>query len=197
MFLKINLNSINLKNSVSSVGGIEPRLLKNNEARGYYDACLKGKTPSKEFTLQGTVPTIIGCILYGLVLGIFISGWFLIIGTVAFILAQIVFIFAFTYFAAYTHNVHWYEETNQYAFILKFIFSKKEEITIYKREPYDYISIYKILGPSGPYSPRNRLYAIRAENQDDIMDLHSMQYDYKITEFSEIFGFEVKDESKE
>ena len=103
----------------------------------------------------------------------------------------------FTYLAAHTHYVHWYEETNQYAFILKYIFSKKVEITIYNRQPYDYISIYKIVGPSGPYSPRNRLYAIRAENQDDIMHLHSMQYDYKITEFSEIFGFEVKDESKE
>ena len=60
MFLKINLNSINLGKSVSNVGSIEPRLLKNNEARRYYDAYLKGKTPTDEFTLQGTVPTIIG-----------------------------------------------------------------------------------------------------------------------------------------
>lgn len=174
-----------------------PRLLEGDAAIDYYQHNLMGKKPTKNFTLQGTVPTIIGCILFGLCLGIFISGWFLIMGPFAFIFAHIVFVFVFTYFAAYTHNVHWYEETNQYAFILKFIFSKKEEITIYNRQPYDYISIYKIVGPSGPYSSTNRFYAIRDVNQNDVMDLHSMQYDYKITEFSEIFGFEVKDESKE
>lgn len=174
-----------------------PRLLEGDAAIEYYHDKLLEKTPAKEFTLQATVPTIIGCIFFGLFLGIFVSGWFLIIGLFAFTVAQIVFIFAFTYFAAYTHNINWYEETNQYAFILKFIFSKKEEITIYNRQPYDYISIYKIVGPSGPYSSTNRFYAIRDVNQNAIMDLHSMQYDYKITEFSEIFGFEVKDESQE
>lgn len=174
-----------------------PILLEGDAAKEYYRDKLLEKTPSREFVFQGTVPTIIGCILHGLFLGILISGWFLFIGPFAFIFAHIVFVFVFTYFAAYTHNVHWYEETNQYAFILKFIFSKKEEITIYNRQPYDYISIYKIVGPSGPYSSTNRYYVIRDVNQNDIMDLDSMQYDYKITEFSEIFGFEVKDESKE
>lgn len=182
---------------MSSVGSTEPRLLEADDAIDYYNHNLLGKTPTKNFTLQGKVPTIIGCILYGFFLGSFISGWFLILGPFEFIVAHVIVTLAFTYLAAYTHYIHWYEETNQYAFILKYIFSKKEKITIYNRQPYDYISIYKIVGPSGPYSPRNRLYAIRAENQDDIMDLHSMQYDYKITEFSEIFGFEVKDESKE
>ncbi|MGB0488559.1 MAG: hypothetical protein ACPGMU_04955 [Candidatus Poseidoniaceae archaeon] len=119
--------------------------MEGDAAIDYYQHNLMGKKPTKNFTLQGTVPTIIGCILFGLCLGIFISGWFLIMGPFAFIFAHIVFVFVFTYFAAYTHNVHWYEQTNQ----------------------------------------------------NDVMDLHSMQYDYKITEFSEIFGFEVKDESKE
>ena len=194
---KINLNSINLENSVSSVGGIEPRLLKNNEARRYYDAYLKEKTPAKEFTLQGTVPTIIGCIFFGLFLGILISGWFLMIGPVAFIVAHIIVTFVLTYFMGYTHNVKWYAETNQYVFNLRNIISKKEEITIYNRQPYDYISLYKEVRPSGPSSGSNKYYAIRDENQNDVMELHTMQYDYKITEFSHTFSFTVKDESKE
>ena len=56
-----------------------PRLLEGDAAIEYYHDKLLEKTPAKEFTLQATVPTIIGCIFFGLFLGIFVSGWFLII----------------------------------------------------------------------------------------------------------------------
>ena len=174
-----------------------PRLLEGDAAIEYYHDKLLENTPAKEFTLQGTVPTIIGCIFFGLLLGILISGWFLMIGPVAFIVANIIVTFVLTYFMGYTHNVQWYAETNQYVFNLRNIISKKEEITIYNRQPYDYISLYKRVAPSGPVSGSNKYYAIRDENQNDIMELHSMQYDYKITEFSHTFSFTVKDESQE
>lgn len=174
-----------------------PRLLEGDAAIEYYHDKLLKKTPAKEFTLQGTVPAIIGCIFFGLLLGILISGWFLMIGPVAFIVAHIIVTFVLTYFMGYTHNVQWYAETNQYVFNLRNIISKKEEITIYNRQPHDYISLYKEVRPSGPASGSNKYYAIRDENQNDVMELHSMQYDYKITEFSHTFSFTVKDESQE
>ena len=174
-----------------------PRLLEGDAAVEYYRDNLLEKTPANEFTLQGTVPTIIGCIFFGLFLGILISGWFLMIGPVEFIVAHIIVTFVLTYFIGYTHNVKWYAETNQYVFNLRNIISKKEKITIYNRQPYDYISLYKKVLPSGPSSGSNKYYAIRDENQNDVMELHTMQYDYKITEFSHTFSFTVKDESKE
>ena len=171
-----------------------PRLLEGDAAIEYYQENLIEKTPTKEFTFQGTVLAIINCIIFSLLLGILISMWFLMIGPVAFIVAHIIVTLAFTYFGACTHNLQWYVETNQYVFIMKYIFSKKEEITIYNRQPRDYISLYKV-SSSGPAI--NRSYAIRDENQNDLMKLDMTTYDYQITEFSEIFGFEVKDESKE
>lgn len=174
-----------------------PHLLEGDAAIEYYNDNLLENTPAIEFTFQGTALAIINCIILSLLLGILISMWFMMIGPVAFIVAHIIVTLAFTYFGAYTHNLQWYEENNQYVFIMKYIFSKKEEITIYNRQPYDYISIYKIVGPSGPYSSTNRFYAIRDENQNHIMKLDMTTYDYQITEFSHTFSFTVKDESQE
>ena len=187
-----------IRRNVSIFSDNLPHLLEGDAAIEYYHNNLLEKKPTKEFTFQGMVPTIIGCILYGSFLGILLSLWFLFLGMVAFIVAHIIVTFVLTYFMGYTHNVQWYEETNQYVFILKNIISKKEEITIYNRSEYDYISLYKIVkASSGPSSGSNKFYSIRDEYKNDIMKLDSMQYDYKITEFAHSFSFIIKNESKE
>ena len=174
-----------------------PRLLEGDAAIEYYNNNLLQKTPTKIFTLQAIVPTIFVCIFIGSTVGILLSIWFLMIGPVAFISAHIIVNFVLIYTGVYTHNVQWYEETNQYVFILKYIISRKKEITIYNRLESDYISLYKtVSSSSGPYSSINKFYSFRDENQNDVMELFSTKYDYQITEFSEIFGFEFKDESR-
>ena len=192
MFLKTNLNSINLENSVSSVGNIEPRLLKNDEARRYYDAYLKGKTPTDEFTFLSAKLMILVCNW----MAIWISlPLFILIGWFEGFVVHIIVTSFFMYFVAISHHVEWYADTNQYAFIMRKILTGKRRISIYQRIKFDYISLYK--KGEQQWSHSKTYYAICDKNQNHVLELDWKQHDYKINEFSEKFGFNLRDESRE
>ena len=174
---------------MSSVGDIEPRLLKNNEARRYYDAYLKGKTPTDEFTFLSANLMILVCNWAAIWISIplfFVIGWL-----VAFIV-HIIVTSVFMYFIAIKHHVEWYAETNQYAFIKKKVLNGKRIIHIYQRMEFDYISLKK---GKQQWSHSHYYYAIKDKNQNHILELYWKQYNYKINEFSEKFSFELRDES--
>ena len=177
---------------MSNVGGIEPRLLKNDEATRYYDAHLKGKTPTDEFTFLSARLMILVCnwmaIWISLPLFILI-GWF--VGFVVHIIVTSIFM----YFVAIKHHVEWYADTNQYAFIKKKALNVKRRIFIYQRMEFDYISLYK--KGEQQWSHANYYYAICDKNQNHVLELDWKQHDYKINEFSEKFRFDFRDESRE
>lgn len=175
---------------MSSVGGIEPRLLKNNEARRYYDAYLKGKTPTDEFTFLSGNFMILVCNFTAIWISIPL---FIVLGWLEAFIVHIIVTPIFMYFIAIKHHVEWYAETNQYAFIKKKVLNGKRIIHIYKRMEFDYIS-HKIIGEQ-EWSHANHYYAINDKNQNHILELYWKQYNYKINEFSEKFNFEFRDES--
>ena len=176
---------------MSSVGGIEPRLLKNNEARRYYDAYLKGKTPTDEFTFLSGNFMILVCNFTAIWISIPL---FIVLGWLEAFIVHIIVTSIFMYFIAIKHHVEWYADTNQYAFIKKKALNVKRRISIYQRMEFDYISLYK--KGEQQWSHAKYYYAICNNNQNHVLELDWKQYDYKINEFSEKFSFDLRDESR-
>jgi hypothetical protein len=174
---------------VSSIDSIEPRLLKNDEAIPYYDAYLKGKTPTEEFGFLSAKVMILLCN--------WIAIWFslplIVIGWLESFIVHTIVTSTLMYFIVNKHYVEWYADTNQYAFIRKKVLNGMRRISIYQRIEFDYISLYKV--SEQQWSHSKKYYAIYDKNQNLILELDWKLNDYKVTEFSEKFGFELRDES--
>ena len=165
--------------------------LEGDAAKLHYNLLLNDKLPDLTFRFQSGTAAIIGCCI----LSIWISVWFIQLGWLIFCLAHIIASILLMYLFAYEHNVEWYQENNEYVFMISKVLTKSSMFKIYQRFPSDYISLYKVTRASGPSPASNRDYAIRDENKNDIIELECIQYDYKVREFAEKFNFTIHDET--